>query len=51
VFMRAKVNRNSWEGLKFVDNIVHPTWQIFAHKGLATQKLQTIVQTWGLGIN
>jgi hypothetical protein len=25
VFMRAKVNYSSWKGLKFVDNIVHPT--------------------------
>ncbi len=26
VHMRAKANHSSWKGLKFVDNIIHPTW-------------------------
>jgi len=26
LLMRAKANCNSWKGLKFVDNIIHPTW-------------------------
>jgi hypothetical protein len=51
VFMCAKVNCNSWKGLKFVDNIVHPTRACIHSKKIITQNLHATIQTKGPSAN